>query len=215
MKRRRHLIAWDHFEKRELLSGVPSNGPEPSAVVNYLLSPDGQPSAHQYHKLQFRAFFRGPFTMGPGRYSTEANQIYIRGVGTSNQFLHGDVQLRIITPTDPTIPQAGASTSFDKNINSNSTLGLLVQADPTSLDKAGRPTRLVIYSADPNTSAGQYVESQATGTINVTYHPQASPSKPGLTSTGIATLSINAQIYTLGTSFALRNAQLYNAGPKK
>ncbi len=211
MRRRQRMITWDTCERRELLSGITVPQTDQATVVNYLLDPSGKPSAHQMRKLPFNASFTGPFTVGKGRYATEANQIYIRGIGTSNQFLHGDVQLRLITPTDPSIPPAGGLTTFDKNINSNSTLGLLLQADPTSIDRAGRPTRLNIYSLDPNVSSGSYVEGQATGTVAIHYSPKSN-NKPGLLSSGMATIKIKAEVYTIGTTFILTNAPLYSRG---
>ena len=130
-------------------------------------------------------------------------------MGGSNQFLHGDIQIRIVTPTDSTIPADGSLSAFDKNINSNSVLGLSVQADPTSNDRAGRPTRLTIYALDANVSAGLYVEGQASGTIDVRYYPRKGTS-PGLTSSGTATIKINASIYSTHTAFLLTNAKLYS-----
>lgn len=214
MPRRNRPIVWETCERRELLSTVPAMPIDPATVVNLVITPTGQPSARQAQRQEFRAAFSGPFTMGKGRFSTEANQIYIRGLGGSNQFLHGDVQLRIVTPTDSTIPAAGSLAAFDKNINSNSVLGLSVQADPTSNDRAGRPTRLTIYALDANVSAGLYVEGQASGTIDVRYYPRKGTS-PGLTSSGTATIKINAVIYSTHHAFLLTNAKFYNGSHKR
>jgi len=146
------------YSRRELLSNATIITMDPATAVNFFTTPAGQPTAQQARKLPFRAPFSGPFTMGKGRYSTEADQISIRGVGGSNHFLHGDIQIRIVTPNDSAIPAAGSLPTRDKNINSNSVSGLSVQADPTSNDRAGRPTRFKIYPFDDNVSSGLYVD---------------------------------------------------------
>ena len=53
----------------------------------------------------------------------QASQILIRGVGTSNFFLHGDVQVGLSVPKDPTKAVSGAASAFDRNVNSNTGFG--------------------------------------------------------------------------------------------
>ena len=50
--------------------------------------------------------------------------VNIRGAGTNTTMLHSDIQVRLAVPTDPSLETTGASTIFDRNINSNTVLGL-------------------------------------------------------------------------------------------
>src|SRR5262249_10452858 len=155
------------------------------------------PTARQLALEKFVAKFQGTFNVGPGRYSSEAQQTFVRGAGGSNQFLHGDTQLRIITPVDPSIPFGGAITMLDRNLNSNSVLGLDLTGDRvTGVDQAGRPTHLVITQLDPNVSAGRYVEGLASGTVDIRYLPTSTQNR-GLVSQGTAIVTVKARVYSI------------------
>src|SRR5947209_8332463 len=91
---------------------IPTNqGPQ---GANLVLAPTGTLTPHEQRREQFAAVFTGPYTIGPGRTSTEALQTFIRGAGTTNTMRHADIQLRIITPQDPTLPISGVSAIFDR-----------------------------------------------------------------------------------------------------
>jgi hypothetical protein len=179
---------------------------------NPLLFPSGEPTPRQRARQTFVARFEGTFAVGPPRFTGETQQLFLRGAGGSNQFLHGDTQLRIITPADPTRPLGGVMVMFDRNINSNSTLGLHVSADRSSLDAAGRPLRLKIDQIDPNISGGAYVEGAAQGTIEIRYLPNRRRS-PRAFSQGNAIITVRAQVYSIRTAFVLRNADIDPGGP--
>lgn len=200
--------------RRAATGSLPNNIGPPTAGNtpvdnNLLLFPKGQPSAHQLKKERFDATFEGPFSVGRGAYSTEASQVYIRGAGGSNQFLHGDAQLRVIVPADNTKPLGGEITMFDRNLNSNSALGLdLTGSAVTDVDRFGRPTHLIISQLDPNVSSGVYVEGEASGTVTIKYLPSNKGSRQGN-----AIITIRARVYSIGTSFILTNADINPGGP--
>jgi hypothetical protein len=183
-------------------------------VNNELLNPTGVPTPRQQARERFVAQFTGTFMAGPGQFSSQAQQFMFRGAGGSNQFLHGDIQLRAITPLDPTQPLTGETTMFDRNLNSNSVLGLDLVADPTSVDKFGRPTLFTISQLDQNVSSGYYDEGLAQGTVSIRYLSGGKPGPHGL-SQGKAVVAIHAQIYSIGTDFILTNAQIDPKGPSQ
>lgn len=182
---------------------------------NPLFFPTGQPSPHEAARQRFSARFSGPFTVGAGRFSSQAQQVYIRGSGGSNQFLHGDAQLAVITPTDPSEPLGGSMTMFDRNINTNGSLGIQLVADrATDLDAAGRPVHLTIYDIKSEESGGSYAAATAVGTVDIRYKPSSRRS-PGVLSQGTATITVRALIYTSGTNGILRNADINPGGPSQ
>src|SRR4051794_17418057 len=61
---------------------------EQALPPNPLLFPSGVPSPRQSARQAFVAHFVGPFSVGPGQFSSQAQELYIRGAGGSNQFLH-------------------------------------------------------------------------------------------------------------------------------
>ena len=54
--------------------------------------------------------------------------------------LHSDIQLRLAVATDPSLQTTGASAIFDRNINSNTVLGLDLATPRTNVDAAAGPT---------------------------------------------------------------------------
>ncbi len=71
----------------------------------------------------FKAVYRGPYIIGPGSFSSQAMQVFIRGAGTATTMLHSDIQMRLAVATDPTLQTTGAAVIFDRNLNSNTVLG--------------------------------------------------------------------------------------------
>jgi hypothetical protein len=190
---------------------APVNGTIP---LNQLLTPTGVPTAAESRREAYHASFVGQYTIGPGRFSTEAANFYMNGVGRSTVDLHSDMQLRVITPSNGANPPAGEMTIFTRNLDSNTQLGFDVVAD--AVDALGRPTRLTIYALDVNISSGIFVEGTGQGTITIHYGPTprtphfqpSSRRLPGVTSQGTASVVINAQVYGIGTSFNLRNTNI-------
>ena len=184
---------------------VPANqGAQPT---NQAIFQTGNLTPHEQRRQQFVARFVGPYTIGAGRTDTEALQTFIRGAGTANTFLHGDIQLRIITPTDPTLPIGAVTAIFDRNLNSNTVLGFDPIAQQGNVDRAGRPNHFATLPIDPNESAGAYDEAFSQGTIDIKYVPNGKHT-PGIKDQGTAIVTIHAQIYTTGVDFILRNADI-------
>jgi hypothetical protein len=186
---------------------IPSNQSPPSTSLNLALTPTGTLTHRQLQVEKFVAKFWGPYTIGAGRTSTEAKQTFITGVGTSNTMLHCDIQMLIITPKDPSTMIGGVSGIFDRNLNTNTSLGFDLLAPQQDVDRRGRPIHLPTVSLDVNASAGFYTEGFAQGIVNIRYIPNGKHT-PGVIDQGTAVVTIHAQIYTPRTNFLLRNANL-------
>ena len=175
-----------------------------------LVPGQGQPSPQELRRQAFSASFTGPYTIGPGRFSDQARLAFFRGVGGSNQFLHGDLEMGVVTPTDPTAPLSGAAVMNDKSTNSGGILGLDLAADPSTLDAKGRPTTLAL-SNDANIYSGIYFINTSSGTASIRYHSYHRNAR-GLVS-GIATVTFQGSVYTSGLTNPLRNSDLYYHRP--
>jgi hypothetical protein len=219
------------FERRELLSAitdvmaasqaaghggfVPSTtsiatannqGPPPIGT-NLALTPTGTLTRRQLQLEKFTASFKGTYTIGPGSTSTEASRIFIAATGATNTMLHADIQVLIVTPTDPTASITGSSTVFDRNINTNTVLGLDLLTPPQDVDGGGRPNKITSVTPDVNMSSGTYVDPYGQGVMTIHYFPSGKHTPNGIQQ-GTATVTIHAQIYSARTSFILRNANI-------
>ena len=147
--------------------GTPGNrgevGPE------YPLLGQGQPTRRELARARFRAYFDGPALVGPGRFSDQAKITFIRGVGGATGFLHGDLSLGIVTPTDPNAPFQGLAVLQDKSTASGAVLGLDVTGSRADADSRGRPTLLTFVSS-PNIYGGAYTANSSSGTMTIKYH---------------------------------------------
>ena len=123
--------------------------------------------------------------------------------------LHSDIQLLMINPTprNASARIGGVTSIFDRNINGNSALGLDLSAPVQNVDRGGRPDYFSSVTLDSNISSGIYVEGYSVGTLSIRYIPSAKHT-PGVLSQGKAIVTIHAQIYSAGTSFILRNANI-------
>lgn len=174
------------------------------SVNNMALAPTGTPKPGELKREQFSARFVGPFSVVPGRTTTQATQVLIQGGGSATTIRHADVQIRLVQPKDPTLPFGGAGSIFDRNINSNSVLGFDLSAPQQDVDRAGRPTHIPTVSIDVNESSGAYVEAYAQGTMNIHYIPDGKRT-PGVLSQGTAIVTLHMQIYAPDTNYILRN----------
>ena len=92
------------------------------------------------------------------------------GGGISSAFLHGDLQLAFAIPKDATQPITGQATLTVKNVsNTGNQLILDLQADPGSLDQAGRPTRFT-WTQNP-ASGGIFTNGSGSGSAQIQYTP--------------------------------------------
>jgi hypothetical protein len=136
-------------------------------------------------------------------------QTFITAAGTANTMLHGDIQLLLVTPKDTSFPIGGVSAIFDRNLNTNTVLGLDESApqSPQYINRLGLPSLLPTVSLDVNLSSGTYDEGYAVGTMNIQYVPSGKNTH-GVISQGKAIVTIHAQIYTANVGFILRNANI-------
>lgn len=161
------------------------------ATNNEITNPTGVPTAHERLRQRFHATFSGFYVVGPGRFSSQASQISVRGAGRSNCFLHGEMLMKVATPKDPTQPTTGAMTMFDRNMSNGSQLGLLLTAVPGAVDSHGRPTRFT-FETDSDVSGGAFTASSGEGILTVRYQATGR-------SGGRAFLVARGNVYTLGT----------------
>jgi hypothetical protein len=190
-----------------LLTGAPD--PSVNPINNQALAPTGTLTRRQQRKERFVAQYVGTYTVGAGVTSDQRIQTFITGAGSANTMLHSDIQLLLVTPIDTSFPIGGVSAIFDRNLNTNTVLGLDVSAPQTSQDvnRLGLPSLIPTVSIDVNSSSGTYDEAYSVGTINIRYIPNGKHTR-GVLSQGKAIVTIHAQIYAPNVDFILRNANI-------
>jgi hypothetical protein len=182
-------------------SGGTAGGSGSSSSFLSPLMGQGQPTPHEQAREAFFAAFNGPFWVGPGRFTDQAKIYFMQGTGGSNMFHHGNFNMAIVIPTDPTAPITGVAVLNDKNTNGSGIVGLDLTAPPGSLDALGRPTTLT-FTADPNIYSGIFFADTANGTVQIRYHGAA------------ANVAFTGSIYTSGLTNPLRNASFVARGPR-
>jgi hypothetical protein len=181
--------------------------PPANPGYNLILQPTGTATRAEVKRQLFTAVYRGPYLIAPGSYSSQAQQVFFRGDGSANTMLHSDIQMRLAIPSDPLLQTTGASTIFDRNLNSNTVLGLDLATPRTNVDNRGRPNHITSVTLDVNASAGVYDEAFAQGVMDIHYYPSAKKI-PGATEQGTAIVKIHAQIYSGLVAFILRNSDI-------
>ncbi len=171
-----------------------------------LIPGQGQPTPQELRRETFTASFTGPYSIGPGRFSDQSQVAYFRGVGGSNQFLHGDFEMGIVTPAASGTPLSGGLVMNDKSTNTGAILGLDLAADPSTLDSRNRPTSLSL-SADSNIYSGIYFINTSSGTVSIRYHSYHRNGRG--VATGVATVTVEGLVYTSGLTSPIRNSDLY------
>jgi hypothetical protein len=159
----------------------------------------GQPTPHELARDTFRAWFNGPLLVGSGRFTDQAKIVYIRGVGSANFFLHGDLNLGVVIPTDPSAPFTGVAVLQDENVNSSGIVGLDLTGSRQDVDRRGRPTHLT-FTADPNIYSGIFFTASGTGSVDIQYHGNT------------ATARFTGLVYTSGLTNPLKNALNFSRG---
>ena len=175
--------------------------------VNLLLQPMGRMTPQQYRKSLYTATFVGNYTIGPGRFDTEAMQLAIQGVGRTTNMLHADVQIGAVVAKDPSIQNSGAGTIFDRNQNSNSSLVFFLASPSGDVDSHGRPNRFESVSTDANTSGGAFVQGFSQGVLQIRYAPSGRRA-PGVIEQGRAYIRFTGQFYSPNVSNILRNSNI-------
>jgi hypothetical protein len=189
---------------------LPQNqGYQPPANPGYnlILQPTGTATPAEVKRQLFTAVYRGPYVISAGSFSSQAFQVFIRGAGTASSMLHSDIQMRLAVPTDKSLQTTGAAGIFDRNLNSNTVLGLDLATPITNVDSNGRPDHINSVTLDVNASAGVYDEAFAQGVIDIHYYPTAKKI-PGVLEQGTAVVKIHAQIYSGLVAFILRNSSI-------
>lgn len=174
---------------------------------NLVIQPTGTATQTEVKKQLFKAVYRGPYVIQPGNFSSQAMLVNIRGAGTNTTMLHSDIQLRLAVATDPSLQTTGTSAIFDRNLNSNTVLGLDLATPRTSVDAGGRPNVINSVTLDVNASSGVYDEGYVQGVIDIHYYP-SSKKMPGALEQGTAVVKIYAQIYAPNVGFILRNTDI-------
>jgi hypothetical protein len=187
----------------------PVTNPVTGAIDNQALAPTGTLTKRQQKKDRFVAQYVGTYTVGAGQTSDQRIQTFITAAGTANTMLHSDIQLLLVTPKDTSDPVGGVSAIFDRNLNTNTVLGMDESAPqaPQYTNRLGLPSLLPTVSIDVNLSSGTYDEAYAVGTMNIQYIPSGKHTR-GVISQGKAIVTIHAQIYTADVGFILRNASI-------
>jgi hypothetical protein len=146
--------------------------------------------------------FQGTFLTGPARYTNQASQTYLSGGGTSNFFLHGDVQLAFATPKDDSQAAGGVAALIVKNVDTTGNeLDLNLLADPSSRDRAGRFTRFSWTVSD--SSGGTFTNAVGEGTLEIRYRP-GGKIPAHATSAGKVALIFQGTVNTNGVQNILR-----------
>jgi hypothetical protein len=177
------------------------------SINNMALAPTGNPKPGELRRQQFTGRFVGFYTVVPGRTTTQATQTLIQAGGASNTMLHSDIQVRLVKPKDAGLPIGGVATIFDRNINSNTSLGFDLSAPQSNVDRGGRPNHFATVTLDTNISSGVYVEGYAQGTMNIRYIPGGKRT-PGVISQGSVIVTVHARVYSSNASYILRNVAL-------
>jgi hypothetical protein len=187
-----------------LNSGNPDN-----PINNQALAPTGTLTPRQRRKERFVAHYVGTYTVGAGTTSDQRIQTFITGAGTANTMLHSDIQLLLVTPTNTSDPVGGVSAIFDRNLNTNTVLGMDESAPqlPEYTNRLGLPSLIPTVSIDVNLSSGTYDEAYSVGSISIKYIPNGKHTH-GVISQGTAIVTIHAQIYAPNVGFILRNANI-------
>lgn len=182
-------------------------GTTAATPTNSLLNPTGNPTPHELARERFRATFNGPYVIGNGRFDTQSMLINVRGAGRDTYSLHADVQIGLVVLKDPTQPITGTLVINDRNTSSNTVVGLDLTADPSSVDRFGRPTHFT-FTNDNSLSAGVFANAISSGTVDIHYNGSVSRRGP-IRGSGNATVVVSGLAYTPGGNNVLRNANLY------
>jgi hypothetical protein len=184
------------------------------------------PTAAELANEKYTAVFSGTYTTAAPRFTDQANQTYIKAVGSTSDELHGDIQLSIIVPNGPTSTNPlgdveGIAVNLDKSTGDQALLALDLFGNPsTSLNSAGLPTNLS-FSYSPFLGAGSftgglYTLSEGAGSVTINYKPSHKKTPAGIISQGTVTVVVQGLIYKSGvtSSFATANLEQSHSVPK-
>ncbi len=161
----------------------------------------GAPTPREVRRQAFRGGFTTRYFVAPPPFTSEARQFGFIGVGGTNQFLHGNLQMAIFPPIDPNGTVTGSAALLDRNNNSSGDLLVALTGSPQATDSAGRPTVLTFTVNGGGGSGGTYSSSVGEGTVTIRYFPgKRTPGRPYHGEAGLATVRFQGAIYTQGTN---------------
>ncbi len=151
----------------------------------------GTLTPQEIKRQTFIGRFKGNYTIGPGRTSTQAMQLSSLGYGGSNQAFHLWTNMRLTVSTNPNTPTTGVIYIISWNVGTTGTqLFLDLTAAPHSPTFNGFPTSYT-WTVDP-ASSGIYTNAAGYGTGSGTLNIQFF--KPSLGKSGIQTGKMNFAI---------------------
>lgn len=196
MKRRVWRV--ESLESRHLLSAVAGLKPRVAAVrtpaasfpsdISQGSGITADPSPPRPREVARRAFvarFTGTVRTLPPRLFDEARQFAITAPGTSNQFLHGTLEMRYFTPSSGT-QTTGAASLSDRNTSGQAVLLLDMTGNSNDVDSRGRPTRFAFTVNGGGGSNGIYASSVGGGFMTIVYRGNQ------------ATVTVRGSVYTSG-----------------
>ncbi len=159
------------------------------------------PTPYQQRRMAFNAHFLGKFAQGPGLYTDQRTQVYLKAEGTSNQLLHGAVQLAFSIPLNTATAATGVANLTDKNIAQTGTqIAMDLMAIPGAVDTHGRPTAFN-WTVNGG-SGGIYTSASGQGTVQIRYFPGGSHLHQGFV--GSTAVIFTGQITSTGVNNILR-----------
>ena len=148
-------------------SGLAEGGGPTGTITD---NPNPPATRREAAKQQFRAVFAGNVYSLPPRFADEARQFRITGPGSSSYFLHGTLNLELLTPKDPNAEQVvGVASLQDKNSNDSGVILLNITGDNQAFDPHGRPTHLNFSVNGGGGSGGAFASSVGSGTVDIHY----------------------------------------------
>jgi hypothetical protein len=197
-RRGRARPAFEPLEARGLLSVTPMLAGARRVAVS--LAPPGPsspaaaatPTPLYAARSTFFAAYRGPYYVGPPRMTDQSGQIYLRGGGTSNMFLHGNLQLALYPPADPNAPTTGAAALIGKSVENTGDLLGLDLSGPVSRPTPGVPFVLG-WTVNVN-SGGTFSDATGSGTVEIRLRPGAGTREGA----GVAEVIFRGNVYATG-----------------
>lgn len=156
------------LEKRDLPATIaPIARPVAVSVAVAPLDDAATPTltAREIARQRFVAGFVGTYGAGAPQFTDQSRQIAIVAKGGGNQFLHGNLVLKVNLPGAAGGNFEGSASLRDRNVNN--TLLLDLRGDPSSLDRFGRPTRMS-WTVN-NNGSGTYTASNGSGVLTIRY----------------------------------------------
>ena len=194
MKRRHERLAVENLESRSLMSlvlplppsrqvhvsaaggssgggsggsGLAQRGGSTGTITD---NPNPPANAREAAKQRFHAVFETNVYTLPPRFADEAKQYRLNGPGTTSYFLHGTLNLELLTPKDLAAESiVGAASLQDKSTGTSGVILVNITGENQTLDSHGRPTHLNFNVNGGGGSGGIFASSAGSGTVDIHY----------------------------------------------